>query len=142
MNELIRHPKDVVRIKYWMLPFNIDFVENEYFIVLMLNRNNLFKKAVVLSIGTPKRVSYNIKDIFSQAKLYRAERIITIHNHPTSGLVLPSPKDLELPNYIYEICSARGILALDAIILGKNNNYYYNWEQKQLKSKYPSQFYT
>lgn len=56
--------------------------KQEHFVIFCLNRYNRLLKAIILSIGYSDNVDFTIRDIFSQAKRYETERIITLHNHP------------------------------------------------------------
>lgn len=131
----INHPKDVLKI------LNLENEENEHFVVICLDRYNLFLKSLVLSIGNSNEVTFSTTEIFKQAMIYNAERIIVVHNHPNCR---PEPSLGDLNNYtlLEKAGKHHGVMLLDDIILGKNNltypdGYHSKVEHFQHRNGYP-----
>ncbi len=105
--------------------------KQEYFYCLYLdNRNNLIKKKL-LFIGTINRSIVHPREIFKEAYLTSASKIICMHNHP-SGDISPSKEDIRLTKSLIEIGKLQGIILLDHIIVGNNNYYSFYNENEDL----------
>ncbi len=100
--------------------------KQEYFYCLYLdNRNNLIKKKL-LFIGTINRSIVHPREIFKEAYLTSASKIICMHNHP-SGDISPSKEDIRLTKSLIEIGKLQGIELMDHLIIGDDNYYsFYN----------------
>ena len=86
-----------------------------------VNSNNFIDKKC-LFVGTIDNATVHPREIFKEAYLLSASKIICVHNHP-SGDVIPSKADINLIRKIAEIGFIHGILLIDHIIVGDNNYY-------------------
>ena len=103
--------------------------KQEYFYCIYLdNRNNLIDKKLLFK-GTINRSIVHPREIFKEAYLLSASKIVCIHNHP-SGDTNPSVEDIRLTKSLIEIGKLQGIYLIDHIIIS-DNKYYSFYENKQ-----------
>ena len=96
--------------------------KQEYFYCLYLdNRNNLIERKL-LFMGTINRSIVHPREIFKEAYLLSASKIICMHNHPT-GDITPSMEDIRLTKSLIEIGKLQGISIADHLIMGDNSYY-------------------
>ena len=96
--------------------------KQEYFYCLYLdNRNNLIERKL-LFMGTINRSIVHPREIFKEAYLVSASKIICMHNHPT-GDITPSMEDIRLTKSLIEIGKLQGISIADHLIMGDNSYY-------------------
>ena len=96
--------------------------KQEYFYCLYLdNRNNLIERKL-LFMGTINRSIVHPREIFKEAYLLSASKIICMHNHP-SGDVTPSLEDIRLTKSLIEIGKLQGISIADHLIMCDNSYY-------------------
>ena len=100
--------------------------KQEYFYTLYLdNKNNLIERKL-LFMGTINRSIVHPREIFKEAYLSSASKIVCIHNHP-SGDITPSTEDIRLTKALIEIGKLQGIELVDHLIVTDNNFYsFYN----------------
>ncbi len=102
--------------------------KQEYFYCLYLdNKNNLIERKL-LFMGTINRSIVHPREIFKEAYLTSASKIICMHNHP-SGDVNPSMEDIRLTKSLIEIGKLQGIIITDHIIIGDNE--YYSFQKER-----------
>lgn len=89
----------------------------ERFAVLMLNVRHHFVAKRVITVGTQTETLANPREIFGEALRHRAVRIIVAHNHP-SGVLEPSPEDLNLTKQLLQCGQILCVPVLDHLILG------------------------
>lgn len=106
-------------------------LENEHFLILLLNNQNKIIHQKILYKGTLNTLNIDIKDIIYQAIIYKSNKIICVHNHP-SGDSEPSIKDIETTKSINKQLGIFDIKLIDHIIIGNNNYYSINLEKKYL----------
>lgn len=94
----------------------------EKFMCIFLNIKNVVLDSKVIFIGTINKSLVYARDIFREALLNNAAKIICVHNHP-SGNFLPSLEDGIITRKLCEAGKLIGIEVADHIILGKNNYY-------------------
>ena len=105
--------------------------KQEYFYSLYLdNKNNLIKKRL-LFIGTINRSIVHPREIFKEAYLASASKIICLHNHP-SGDVSPSYEDIRLTKSLIEIGKLQGIIIADHIIISDELYYSFYDHNKEM----------
>ena len=105
--------------------------KQEYFYCLYLdNKNNLIERKL-LFMGTINRSIVHPREIFKEAYLTSASKIICIHNHP-SGDITPSMEDIRLTKSLIEIGKLQGIDIIDHVIIGDNTYYSFYQEKKDL----------
>lgn len=94
----------------------------EKFLVLFLNTKNEVIEQKVLFIGTANQSLVHLRDIFREAVLCNAIKIICVHNHP-SGVPIPSMEDEAVTKKIKETGELMNINLIDHIIIGKDKYY-------------------
>ena len=103
----------------------------EYFYCLYLdNRNNLIERKL-LFIGTLNRSIVHPREIFREAYILYASKIICMHNHP-SGEVNPSIEDIRLTKSLIEIGKLQGIIIADHIIISDELYYSFYDHNKEM----------
>ncbi len=94
----------------------------EKFYVLFLNPKNEVINEKLIFIGTANQTLIHPRDIYKEAILNNATKIICIHNHP-SGDVTPSKEDVRATLRMKDVGNLVGIPLLDHVILGSNSYY-------------------
>ncbi len=107
----IREPKDV-------LPYiqHIADKKQEYFLCLTLNGAGEVIQTRVVTVGLLDSSQVHPREVFAGAIADRAAAVILAHNHP-SGLLEPTPQDLEVTHQLAEAGRILGIQVLDHIIV-------------------------
>ena len=82
-------------------------------------------------MGTINRSIVHPREIFKEAYLTSASKIICMHNHP-SGDITPSMEDVRLTKSLIEIGKLQGIDIADHIIMGDDNYYSFYKEREDL----------
>ena len=96
-------------------------------IILSILKNEVICHKV-LFVGTNNQSLVHPRDIFKEAILSNASKIICIHNHP-SGNALPSKEDERVTVRLKESGELMGIPLLDHVILGSNS--YYSFKENE-----------
>lgn len=124
-NTYIKVSSDV----YEYVKEDVVFKQQECFYCLYLDTKNKVIAKKCLFVGTLNNSTVHPREIFKEAYLLSANKIICIHNHP-SGDVTPSKEDINITRKIYEISIIHGIELLDHVIIG--NNCYYSFKDNNL----------
>lgn len=95
------------------------FEEQEKLLALFLNSKNEVIKEKIIFMGTANQSIVHPRDIFKEAILNNAIKIIIVHNHP-SGNVSPSLEDKKFTKKLKEAGELLSIPILDHIIIGRN----------------------
>ena len=99
--------------------------KQEYFYCIYLDtKGNLLGKKC-LFIGTINNSVIHPREIFKEAYLLSANGIICVHNHP-SGDSTPSKEDIVVTRKLQELGIIHGIKIIDHVIIGNNNYYSFN----------------
>ena len=104
-----------------LLPDLADSYYEQFFVLLLDNKNRLIKKVLVSSGGTA-RVVVDAKRIFKEAILYNASAIILAHNHPAND-TKPSTEDELITKKMIKAGKVLNIRIHDHLIIG-NDNYF------------------
>lgn len=107
------------------------YSEQEKFYVLFLDSKNYVVNQKLLFVGTANQSLVHPRDIFKEAILNNAVKILCIHNHP-SGRVSPSFADEETTKRIKKIGDLMGISLVDHVIIGKDDYYSFLENRKDL----------
>ena len=99
--------------------------KQEHFYTIYLDTKQKYIDKRCLFVGTLNNSTVHPREIFKEAYLLSANKIICVHNHP-SGDVSPSKQDIVLTRTIKEIGVIHGIELLDHIIIGKDNYFSFN----------------
>ena len=105
--------------------------KQEYFYCLYLDNRNKLIERKLLFMGTINRSIVHPREIFKEAYLTSASKIICMHNHP-SGDITPSMEDVRLTKSLIEIGKIQGIDIADHIIMGDDNYYSFYKEREDL----------
>ncbi len=124
----LSNPEDIINY------YNDTLIDKkqEEFHVLYLDSNNNIITTKRLFIGTINRSIVHPREIFKEAYLNSACKIVCIHNHPT-GNITPSKEDIFITRTIDEIGRIHDIKLLDHLIIGKDS-YFSFYENKYLKN--------
>jgi DNA repair protein RadC len=120
---VIEHPQVLID---WLTSELLDKTQ-EHFIVVYLNVQNQIISYRTLFIGTLDRSIIHPREIFKEAVVYSAAKIIVVHNHP-SGSLQPSSQDVDVTNSLSEAGKMMGIPLLDHLII--TNHGYCSLRQK------------
>ena len=127
------HPKEKIKIRnakdvfenYHSFYFK---ATQEKLMVLFLNTKNEVICHKVLFVGTNNQSLVHPRDIFKEAILNNASKILCIHNHP-SGNAFPSKEDEKVTMRLKESGDLLGIPLLDHVILGSES--YYSFKENE-----------
>ncbi len=105
--------------------------KQEYFYTLYLDSKNNLIERKLLFMGTVNRSIVHPREIFKEAYLTSASKIICMHNHP-SGDIKPSSEDIRLTKALIEIGKLQGIELMDHLIIGDDKYYSFYNERRDL----------
>ena len=126
INKIIfNNPLDVYDYFYPILKTK----KQEYFYTIYLDVKNKYIDKRLLFVGTINSSMVHPREIFKEAYLLSASKIICVHNHP-SGDVAPSKADIEITRKIMEIGIIHGIILIDHIIVG--DKCYYSFHDNNI----------
>ena len=111
----ITHPSDVASL----MMSTMKDLEQEHFVVLLLNSKNIVTKQAWVYKGTLNSSIIHPREVFNIAIRESSNSIIVVHNHP-SGDVTPSKEDITTTYRLKECGDILGINLLDHIIIGDN----------------------
>lgn len=114
--KMITCTDDVVNL----LSYDMSFLSEEHFKVILLNTKNVIIDIELISIGTINTSLVHVREVFKNAIKKNANTIILTHNHP-SGDSKPSDQDKSLTKRLVEAGDLLGIKVLDHVIIGKDN---------------------
>ncbi|PIE86683.1 MAG: hypothetical protein CSA03_04035 [Bacteroidetes bacterium] len=100
-------------------PYFADLTHEEFY-AIYLNRSNKVMAVRQISKGGISGTVADGKVIFHKALEERASAIILAHNHP-SGLVDPSPSDMQLTKSLHKFGAMIDLQILDHLIITDNN---------------------
>ena len=103
--------------------------KQEYFYCVYLDIKGNYLDKKCLFIGTINNSVIHPREIFKEAYLLSACGIICVHNHP-SGDSTPSKEDRLVTKKLQELGIIHGIKIIDHIIIGNNNYYSFNDDNK------------
>ncbi len=92
-------------------------LEQETFVVLLLDGRNRLQRIVTASTGSLTTSLVHPREVFRAAIREAAAAIIVAHNHP-SGDPEPSPEDVAVTRRLFDVGELVGIPLLDHIVLG------------------------
>ena len=102
-----------------LLRADYKFEKQEIIKVLILNSKNYVEKIVDIVKGESNFAAVTAKQIYSQAVMMQAPKIIMAHNHP-SGDTTPSEKDIEITKRMLNAAEILGIQFMDHVIITDN----------------------
>lgn len=104
----------------YLLVRELQFLGNEEFYILALNRNNRVINKILISVGGTCSTVVDQKIIFKKLLLCGASGFICAHNHP-SGNLEPSQDDISMTKRLKEISLLLDIKLIDHIIVAGNS---------------------
>ena len=107
------------------------FQSQEQFYVLFLDTKNYVLTKKLLFMGTVNQSMVHPRDVFREALLHNAVKILCIHNHP-SGNVTPSIADEKITRELKRIGDMMGISLIDHVIIGKDTYYSFLEHRKDI----------
>ena len=107
----------------------------ERFAVLMLDTKNYLLATKILTIGTATETLIHPREIFRETVRQGAANLIIAHNHP-SGILEPSPEDIDLTEQLLQGSQYLDIPLLDHLILG-NGDHQSLRQRTDLWERYP-----
>lgn len=105
--------------------------KQEYFYAIYLDSKNNLIERKLLFMGTINRSIVHPREIFKEAYLSSASKIICMHNHP-SGDITPSMEDIRLTKALIEIGKLQGITLTDHLIIGDDKFYSFYNERRDM----------
>ena len=105
--------------------------KQEYFYCLYLDSKNKLIERKLLFMGTNNKSIVHPREIFKEAYLTSASKIVCMHNHP-SGDTTPSMEDIHLTKSLVTIGKLQGIKVCDHLIIGDDNYYSFYQEREDL----------
>ena len=103
-----------------LLSYEMSFLNEEHFKVILLNTKNMIIYNILISVGTINTSLVHVREVFKNAIKKNSNSIILVHNHP-SGNSMPSNEDKVLTKRLYDAGELLGIKVLDHVIIGKDN---------------------
>ncbi len=94
--------------------------KQEYFLCLYLDGANHLCDMQVITIGTLNQSLVHPREVFAPAVEKRCASIIVAHNHP-SGILSPSPEDMEVTKRLKDSGRLLGIELLDHVIFTRDD---------------------
>ena len=117
-NNKVNNSKDV----FELLRSDYRFEKQEIVKVVILSSSNIVQKIVDVVKGETNYASVSAKQIFSEAILMQAPKIVLVHNHP-SGSLKPSKQDITITNKMIEAAEILGVKFVDHVIIAKDRFY-------------------
>lgn len=111
---IIQHPEHVMQ---W-LKLELGSLQQEEFYVLFLDNANQILSYDCIFKGTVNMSMVSPREIFREALLRGACKLIVVHNHP-SGILTPSEADLLVTYKLVELGERMDIPVLDHLIVSK-----------------------
>lgn len=96
-------------------------LEQETFVVLVLNTKNEVIASPTIGVGTLSSCGVHAREVFRGAVKAAAASVILAHNHP-SGDTTPSPEDIRTTRRMVEAGELLGISVLDHVIIGRGHH--------------------
>ncbi len=113
INITIKNSKDVHKVCE-----DMKLLEQEHFVILILDTKNKLIKRHLISIGTLNLTVIHPREIFKEAIRESANSIILVHNHP-SGDPTPSEADIDITGKLIKAGELLDIKILDHVIIGE-----------------------
>ena len=107
------------RLLDW-LNFEIGFKQQEHFMAVYFNNQNMILSHQILFKGTVDRSVVHPRDVFREAVSVGATRIILVHNHPGKSMKA-SAADLQVTEVMVAAGNLVGIEVLDHLIVSSGN---------------------
>ena len=100
-----------------LLESDLRGLEQERFLVLVLDGKHRLRRQVLVSLGTLTTSLVHPREFFRPALREAAAAVIAVHNHP-SGDPEPSREDIEVTQRLWEAGRLLGVPLLDHVVVG------------------------
>ena len=117
-DDYINEPANIIQ---W-LEKEIGDSNQEQFMALFLNIRNQIIDYKILFIGDIQGIFISPREIFREALLSGACKLIVVHNHPSQA-ISPSGEDLKTTTKLKEAGQLMGVILVDHLIVTKNEYY-------------------
>lgn len=114
--ERAQSPEDIAR---FLRALGIQNEEQERFLTIILDVKHQIKGFFTVTIGLIDRSQVHAREVFRNAILYGASKVILAHCHP-SGDPTPSPQDVACTRNLVAAGKIVGIEVLDHVIIGRS----------------------
>lgn len=111
---VIHDPENVYKL---MLPLTLGAMQKSFFALILDTKSHILEIHPVV-MGLADRVMIHPREVFRQAILLNASRVILVHNHP-SGDPTPSSQDVASNRQLVEAGKIIGIEVLDHVVMGQ-----------------------
>jgi DNA repair protein RadC len=108
-------PADIAK---FLSAIGIQEEEQERFLTILLDTKHRIRGFFTVTIGLIDRSQVHAREVFRNAILQGASRVILAHNHP-SGDPTPSKQDLDCTKSLVSAGKIIGIEVLDHVIIGQ-----------------------
>ena len=112
--ETAQTPEDITR---FLRGIDLQEKEQEHFLAIILDVKHHIKGFYTVSIGLLDRSQVHAREVFRNAIIQGASRIILAHNHP-SGDPTPSAQDISCTRSVVDAGKIVGIEVLDHVVIG------------------------
>lgn len=112
----IKNPGDAAQ----QLAHQMNHLEQEHFVVLLLNQKNFIMDTIWLYKGSLSSSVIRVAEVFREAVRQQAAALVVAHNHP-SGDPTPSPEDIRVTRDIRRAGALLDIELLDHIVIGRQS---------------------
>lgn len=102
---------------YRLLGDDMRGLEQEVFMVCLLDGKHALRQTVTVSLGTLTSSLVHPREVFRPALRAAAGAVVCAHNHP-SGDPEPSPEDLQITRRLVQAGKLLGIPVLDHVVIG------------------------
>ena len=114
--EKAHSPEDIARV---LRSLGLQNEEQEHFLTIILDVKHQIKGFYTVTIGLIDRSQVHSREVFRNAIIQGASRVILTHNHP-SGDPTPSAQDIACTRDIVAAGKVIGIEVLDHVIIGRS----------------------
>lgn len=119
-NKVIKDAQTVASIVDIVIDINNSAVEK--FGIITLTIKNKIIGLHIISVGSLTAAIVHPREVFQQAILCNASKIVCFHNHP-SGDTAPSQDDIETTKRLVQAGEIMGIKVYDHVIVSEGNYY-------------------
>jgi DNA repair protein RadC len=103
--------------------------KQEHFVCITLNGGNRLIARRVVTIGLVNQALVHPREVFADALMERAAKVIVVHNHP-AGDVHPSGEDVQVTEKLAGAASILGLELLDHLIVCRDG--YFSFREEGL----------
>jgi DNA repair protein RadC len=102
----------------------LHYFSEEHFVSLHLNAKNEVIGMHEVSHGSLSMSIVHPREVFKAAMVTNSHALLVCHNHPSGAKISPSKEDMETTSQLLAAGRLLGILVVDHIIVGPNQQAY------------------